>query len=249
MIRLAWAVVGLVLVCGCVTTDTGRREPAPKHVQLQAQLDLARGYLEQRSWNRAKSPLERALAIDPRSAEAYTLMGVMFQGQNETRLAEEAYQRALRLNPRHVMALNNYGSFLYAQGRYEEALGPQRTLVRDPSYRERARAYENLGLTELEVGNTGRARDAFQRALSFNVVLPRSSLELARMAYEEGDRQSAEQYYDMFRSRARQTPRSLCLGIRLAGDAGNSDQAASYAIALKNLYPNSPEASRCIPEG
>lgn len=249
MIRLAWAVVGLAVMYGCVTTTSGGREPASKEVQLQAQLDLARGYLEQRSWNRAREPLQRALDIDPRSAEAYALMGVMYQGQNEALLAEGAYRRALRNDPQHAMALNNYGSFLYAQGRYEDALQPLRTLVRDTSYRERARAYESLGLTELKVGNTQRAREAFQRALSFNVVLPRSSLELARIAYDEGEYETAAQHYDLFRSQARQTPGSLCLGILLSRQAGDQDQAASYGIALKNLYPNSPEASRCIEEG
>lgn len=249
MIRLAWAVLGLAVVAGCVTTTSGGREPAAREIQLQAHLDLARGYLEQRSWNRAREPIERALQIDPRSAEAYTLMGVMYQGQNETALAEEAYRRALRNDPRHALALNNYGSFLYSQGRFEDALAPLRTLVRDPTYRERARAYESLGLTEQKVGNTDRAREAFQRALSFNVVLPRSSLELARIAFDQGDLPTAAQHYDMFRSTARQTPGSLCLGIRLARQAGDHDQAASYAMALKNLYPNSAEASRCIDEG
>jgi type IV pilus assembly protein PilF len=248
MMRSAWAMLCLVALCGCVTTTTGTRGPAPEHVQLQAQLDLARGYLEQRSWRRARDPLERAIAIDPRSAEAYALMGVMYQGQQEVELAEEAYRRALRYNPRDAQALNNYGALLYANGRYEEALDPLRTLVQDSSYRERARAYENLALTEQKVGNTARARDAFQRALSFNVVLPRSSLALAEIAYQEADYRTAAQYYDMFTSRARQTPESLCLGIRLARHADDRNRLASYEIALKNLYPDSAEASRCIRE-
>lgn len=247
-VRAATLLVLAWLLAGCVTTSTGGHQPASKQVQLQAQLDLARGYLEQRSWNRAQAPLQRAQEIDPRSAEAYALMGVMYQGLKEPERAEQAYQRALRYDPGHAMALNNYGSFLYAQGRYQEALQPLRALVEDPSYRERARAYENLGLTELQVGNDARARDAFERALSFNVVLPRSSLELARLAYGAGDYTAANQYYEMFRTRARQTPGSLCLGIQLARLAGNDNQVASYQIALKNLYPNSAEASRCLQE-
>lgn len=246
MIRLVLALAGLTLLAGCVTTTTGPRPAAPQ-VQLQAHLDLARGYLEQRSWSRAREPLERALAIDPRSAEAHALMGVMYQGQKEPALAEEAYRRALRHDPRHPMALNNYATFLYARGRYQEAAERLRTLVQNPDYRDRPRAYESLGLTELRLGNRERAREAFRRALSFNEVLPRSSLELAQMAFTDGDYRVAGEYYDMFRSRARQTPDSLCLGIRLATHSGNEDQAASYAIALRNLYPDSEEARRCLP--
>jgi type IV pilus assembly protein PilF len=99
------------------------------------------------------------------------------------------------------------------------------------------------------VGNTKRAQEAFLRALSFNVVLPRSSLELAQLAYDDGDYPAATSYYDTFRSRAQQTPASLCLGIRLAQVAGNSNQMASYQMALRNLYPKSTETRSCIQEG
>lgn len=243
-----WGLLPLLLAAalsGCVT-ETTERTPAPRSVQLQAHLDLARGYLENRDYNRAREPLERALEIDPRSAEAATLMAVLYQAQNEPELAERYYRQALRSDPDFSMALNNYGTFLYGRGRFEDALDPLRRLVEDPDYRERARAYQNLGLTELKVGNKDRAREAFERSLSFNAVLPASCLELAQLAYEDGAFADAGRYYDMFRERARQTPRSLCLGIELARQAGNHDQRASYEIALKNLYPDSAEARRCL---
>jgi len=249
MIRAITLALLLGLLAGCVTETTNTHEPAPKSKRLQAHLDLARGYLEQRDFNRALEPLAKALEIDPRSAEANTLMAVLYQSQGEPSLAEQYYRQALRHEPRHAMALNNYGTFLYSQGRFEDALEPLRKLVQDPNYRERAVAYQNLGLTELKVGNTQRAREAFERALSFNTVLPRSGLELADLAYDAGDYREASRYYDMYRSRARQTPRSLCLGLRLARRSGDDDQRASYEIALKNLFPDSAEAQRCLQEG
>ncbi len=249
MSRIVVGLFAALLLAGCVTESTNTRQPAPKPVQLQARLDLARGYLEQREFTRALDPLERALEIDPRSAEAHTLMAVVYQAQGEPDLAEQHYRQALRYEPSNAMALNNYGTFLYAQGRFEDALDPLRSLVRDPNYRERAVAYQNLGLTELQVGNKDRAREAFERALSFNTVLPRSGLELAQLSYEAGDYQEAARYYDMFRERARQTPRSLCLGLRLARLSGDDNGRASYEIALKNLFPDSAEAKRCLQEG
>jgi type IV pilus assembly protein PilF len=248
MSRVAWVLVAGLLLAGCVTESTSQRQPAPRSVQLSAHLDLARGYLEQRDWNRAREPLQRALDIDPRSAEAHTLMAVLHQAQNEPELAEQSYRQALRYEPRYALALNNYGSFLYARGRYEDALQPLRQVVRDSAYRGRPQAYENLGLAELMVGNTDRAREAFERALSFNTVQPRSGLELAHLAYADGDLASARRYYDMYRQRAQQTPRSLCLGLRLARRSGDTDQQASIEIALRNLFPESAEAKRCLQE-
>ncbi|MFW6094627.1 MAG: type IV pilus biogenesis/stability protein PilW [Pseudomonadota bacterium] len=248
MIRWWALTAALLLLAGCVTERMGGSEPAPRSVQLQAQLDLARGYLDQRDWARAREPLKRALEIQPRSAEAHALMAVLHQNQSDPDLAEEHYRRALRYDRDFAMALNNYGSFLYAQGRYEEALRPLRRLVRDPDYRARAQAYENLGLTELKVGNRAEAERAFERALSFNAVLPRSSFELARLAFDDGRHAEARRYYEMFRGRMRQTPATLCLGLRLARQAGDSDRIASYRMALSNLHSDSPEAQRCIAE-
>lgn len=246
MMRLWSATCVLLLMVGCVTESTGGRAPASKEVQLRAHLDLARGYLEQGDMVRSRDPLERALQIDPRSAEALTLMGVFYQSQNEFDLAERHYRRALQIDPRHALTLSNYGTFLHGQGRYEEALAPLRRLARDPDYRARAQAFENLALTELMVGNNDLARDAFERALSFDSQLPRSSLELAQLAFAAGDQAAANRHYDSFRARARQTPASLCLGIQLARAAGDDNGVASYEIALKNLHPDSAEATRCI---
>lgn len=237
------------LLGGCVTESTTIRAPAPREVQLRAQLDLARGYLEQREWARARDPLSRALQIDARSAEALTLMAVSYQGQQEDVLAEQYYRRALRADPRHARALNNYGAFLFAQGRFRDALEPLRTLTRDPSYPDRARAFESLGLTELQVGHTERAREAFERALSINPQMAGSVLELARIAYQDGDLAQARRRYDAYRGMARQTPASLCLGLRLARRAGDADQVASHEIALRNLFPDSVEANTCLNEG
>jgi len=245
MIRLVLAISALLLGA-CVTESTNVRSPASKEVQLQAHLDLARGYLEQGSPARARDPLERALQIDPRSAEAHTLMGVFYQKENEADLAERHFRRALQLDANHALALSNYGSFLFAQGRFNEALAPLRRLARDPDYRSRAQAFENLGVAELVVGNRKEAKAAFARALTFNELLPRSNLELAQLHLDGGDVAAASRHYDVFRTRARQTPSSLCLGIALARQTGDADGLASYQIALRNLYPDSLEAGRCL---
>ncbi|MCZ6616792.1 MAG: type IV pilus biogenesis/stability protein PilW, partial [Gammaproteobacteria bacterium] len=136
-------------------------------------------------------------------------------------------------------------TFLYGQGRYREALVPLRRLVKNSEYRLRAQAYENLGLTELKVGTESAAKAAFSRALRLNFGQPRSNLEMADIAYSEGNFDSARNYYEGFRSLARQNPRSLCLGIKLGREFGEADQVASYTLALKNLYPGSEEAQRC----
>jgi len=244
--RLLLALVLTVsLPVACVTESTGP-SPAADAQRVQAQLDLARGYMEENNFGQARRPLNRALEIDPRNVEAHVLLGVVNQAEGDQDLAEASFRDALRVSPDDPQALNNYASFLYGQGRYDEAVKPLRRLVQNPSYPARAQAYENLGIAELRMGERDRAREAFRRALSLNLRQPRSSLELAMLAFEDGEYRQAQRFYDEFRALARQNARSLCLGLRLGRALDNADQVASYEMALRNLYADSPDAQQCV---
>ena len=229
---------------GCVTESSGGLPPpAPPEERVRAQLDLARGYLEQRDFGRARIALERALEIDAKHVEAHVLIAVLFHAENEYELAETHYKTALRLEPRNAQALNNYGTFLYSQGRYEDAIVPLSKLVRDTGYRARSQAFENLGFAHSQAGNLDAAEAAFTRALELNFRQPRSSLELAEMAYAKGDLKSAARRLAEFKTLSRQNAKSLCLGLKIATAEGDADQVASNGLALKNLFPD--QAAEC----
>ena len=245
-----WQRVGLVicvlLMAGCVTTSTGGLPaPAADAQRVKAQLDLARGYLENRHLERARVPLNRALSIDSRSVEAHVLLALLNEAESDPVLAEKHYELALKYDRANSQALNNYGSFLYGQERYLESVDVLRRLVLDADYRARSQAYENLGLAELKIGESERAEEAFLRSLQLNFTQPRSSLELADIAYTDGDFVKARDFYDSFRTQARQTPRTLCLGMKIAQTSHNTNEMASYALALNNLFPESAEAKNC----
>jgi type IV pilus assembly protein PilF len=240
----AVALLAALGLAGCVTTTTGP-EPASNDQRVTARLDLARGYMENGEFDRARPALIRALELNPRSPEANVLMGLLNESQNDYVLAERHYRLALEVEPNNSQALNNYGSFLFARGRYEEAVQVLRKLVEDTDYRARSQAYENLGLAELQIGEVERAEEALKRAVRLNFAQTRSSLELAQLSYSQGKYEDAQTYYDGFRTQARQSPSSLCLGMKLAAKTGNSDQVSSYALALHNLFPDSPETANC----
>ena len=246
--RVFIALCGAVVLSlgGCVSSQSGGLPaPAPKAERIQAYLELARGHLAENNLDRAATPLERAIALDPESTEAHVLMAVLSESRGEEALAERSYQTALRLNSKDAQALNNYGGFLLRQGRQEEALEHLRDAVKDPSYVRRAVAYENLGVAELTAGNREAAKLAFARAVSLDGDLSRANLELASLEFEDGNLPLANDFYERYRSNARQTPKSLCLGIQLARALGDRDRLASFTIALKNLYPRSAEAQQC----
>ncbi len=243
IIRLT-ILVAILTMAGCVTeTSGGLPGPAPVEERVQAQLDLARGYIENRDFARARKPLQKALEIDPNHVETHVLTAVFMHAENELELAEQHYEKALQLDPTNAQALNNYASFLYAQGRYEQAVSTLSRLVRDTNYRARSQAFENLGLAQLQLGSVADAEASFERALDLNFRQPRSSLELADIHYGRGAYASALNHYLSFRTYARQNARSLCLGIKLGQAVGDDDLAASSTLGLKNLFPD--QVGRC----
>jgi type IV pilus assembly protein PilF len=219
-------------------------------MRVRAHIHLARAYLAEGNYQRARVPIEKALEVDDRSVEAHVLQAIVYQRDDEIKLAEKHYKLALRYGSDNAQALNNYGSFLFAQGRAKAAVVQMRKAVKFPDYPARAQAYENLGLVELSIGEAEHAKAAFERALMLNVNQPRANLELATIHFGNGDNVRAVEYYAQFRATARQTPRSLCLGMQLSGALNLANELASYSLALRNLYPGSAEAANCeVPGG
>ena len=242
--------MSLVILCaalcitGCVTTVTGNTGPqkGTTDERVEAHLALARGYLERGDLERARGPLESALKIDSNSAEAHVLLAIVYQAQGEDdKLVEREYKIALRHAPESSQARNNYGTFLFARGRYQEARKQLEKAILDPAYPRRAQAYENLGLCELRLGDVVAAELSFQRALRLDSGGARSNLELADLYFIAGDRPMAARYYAAFVQLSQQNSRSLWLGVQLAWILDDRDTAASYGLALRNLYPGSAE--------
>lgn len=237
-----FALLSLIAVSGCVTTEYGSlaSNADPKKAEASyVQLGLA--YLQSGNRDASKQNFEKALEINSRSAPANEGMARLYQLDAENELAEKHFKLALRYDSDFPRARNNYGSFLYQHDRYKEAYEQFDAAAEDVDYDNRAVALVNLGRTALKLGRDERARAAFEHALSLQPNLAMAIVELADITYNTGDYAQAKKYLDRHGELARQTPRTLWLGIRLERKFGNRDKEMSYALALKNMYGYSQE--------
>lgn len=249
MMRVALLFLFAGFMAGCVSsgsvdpmrTSEGRNEARDAYIQLGI------GYLQQGEAARAKAPLSKALELDPGSADANAALALVFQTEMENNLADEHYRKALS-GRNDARILNNYGSFLFEQKRYEEALERFSKASEDNLYPERARVFQNMGMTALQLGQREQAESYFSRALRLDSRQPRALLELALMAYDSKDYVPAKRYYDSFSEISEQNARSLLLGIRLANIHQDRNQAASLGLQLKRLYPGSSEYQQFLSE-
>jgi len=236
----------LLCVCAlsaCITSrETVFTDPASPDEVFSQRVELARKYIGDGNWDAAKRNLKVAASINDRKPEVYEAFALVYQSTGEIEMAEASYKRAIALDSRFSRARNNYAAFLFSQQRFKEAEQQLQAVVRDTLYEARPQAFINLGLSRLALADDDGAQEAFIRALSMQGSNSIPLLEMASLRLKAGDYRAAAQYYERYRSAVRrQSARGLWLGVRLAQATGDRDAEGSYALALRNLYPESPE--------
>jgi type IV pilus assembly protein PilF len=177
------------------------------------------------------------------------LLAFVFQRQGEVALAEEYYRRALEHAPGNSMLSNNYGIFLMMQRRYGEACDYLDRASQDPLYERRTAAFENLASCYQSSGELERAEAVYRRVLRLDPNSAQAILQLSELAYGRSEYGPAWELFSRFTKlvnlrRAEHNAQSLWLGIRLAREGRDPGMAATYALLLKNLFPDSREYQR-----
>lgn len=107
---------------------------------------------------------DRAVELDPNSAEAHALRAEALTHAWRRREAEAAYQRAIGINPNFAVARARYARFLEADGRIDEGLAElEKSTQLDPLA---SRALDNLALMLIHAGRYTGALAAAERSLA-----------------------------------------------------------------------------------
>ena len=120
----------------------------------------------QEGFAHAREAVEKALAIDPDDALAYSRLGLIADAENDLAGAARHYQRALELDPTDLGVLSNAATFLQSLGRLDEALVLVEAIARrDPV---NVLALSNLGYSQRMAGRYDAAIASFRTALSLS---------------------------------------------------------------------------------
>lgn len=237
-----------VTLVGCQTVpDDVNKNPEQA---ARTRTAIAAEYIKKGDLDTAQQHLERALKSDPRSAEAYNMMGILLQREGSpinVQKAEGYYRKAISLKDDFAQAHNNYGVYLSQQKRYREAYKQFAIAGATLGYEGRGAALENLGRTALLLEDAPQAQQAFESALKAEPNLLVARFELAELLLGQGRvRESAALYDEYLRLLGRnpQGSRSLWLGMRLARLQQKQPLLQQYASELQQRYPDSEEYQR-----
>lgn len=245
--RRMLSVLAMALVLtACQSTSVPKPDPGTDERAKVAGLNTQLGieYMKDGDNELALKKLQKALEVDPNFVDAHNAMGLLRTRLRQYDEAEESFKAALRGDPGNSMALNNYGQFLCQQKRFDEGQARFIEAVKNPLYRTPEVALTNAGLCAMQAQDPTRAEDHFRAALERNPMVAPALLQMAQINFDRGTFTDAESYYRRYLAIAPQTPRSLAFGIRLENALGDTDKAASYAMSLRNKFPDSREAGQ-----
>ncbi|MFP5394184.1 MAG: type IV pilus biogenesis/stability protein PilW [Gammaproteobacteria bacterium] len=207
-------------------------------------MQLAVGYYQQGNYAIALDEIKQAIAANPELAEAYGVRAVIYIAMNEMALADDNYQRALRLAPRNPELNNNYGSFLCQVGRYQLGMEQFELALKNPNYASPVKAMVNAGACSIKMKNLDAAERYLLDALRYDPDLPATQANLARVYYERRDYNRAG--FFLHRLTAQVKPDSLSaevlwLAARIERKLGDTALETAMLTQLRRHHPTSPE--------
>lgn len=205
-------------------------------------LNLGIEYMQLGKYEMALGRLQRAREVRPDYAPIYNVFGLLYQRMGQPKEAEQYFLQALKLDKDNPSTLNNYGQFLCSLDRVEEAEKQFLAAAENPLYDAREIPYANLGTCAHRHGQSDRAAEYFTRALSLNPKIPPALFSMSEINYDRKDYLAARDYLNRYISFKGQSPGALWLGIRIERELGDKNKVSSYALLLRNKYPDSEEA-------
>ena len=176
----------LLLLCSLVACGPGAPTPSQDFSSL---IQEARAALDAGKADEAVSKLQRALKLDPNSAEAHFLLGNAYARKEQFPQAEEQYLQALKLDEKNTDAQSNLGVVYYRQGKLQDAEKAFRTaLSQQPNDAE---IRYNLGGVLIAMNRTSDAMAEFLKARELNPSLPEPYLGLGSAYKLQGKRAEA----------------------------------------------------------
>jgi type IV pilus assembly protein PilF len=220
---------------------TASDEPAnAKRAKLR--FELAAAYYGRGQLTDALDNVKLALSADPTLAEGQNLRGLIYAGLGDSKLAEESFNRALRLSPRDPDTMHNFGWFMCQQRRYDEANKLFDQALQIPLYRGVTNTLRAQGVCQARAGDLSGADKTLTRSYDLDPSNPTTALNLSEVLLRTGDYPRARFYMQRVNAIPQlANAQTLWLAARIEARSGNPMTANQIGLQLRSRYPEAPE--------
>ena len=245
LIKMLVVAVTALLLAACMTpaqnNSSGNYRESALMERARAHSDLAAAYFQQNKYEIALTEFTEAVKIDPTYSPAYNGLGLVYAALGEDAKADANFLKAIQVQPTSSEAHNNYGSFLCARKRFDESIPHFLAAVKNPLYPTPNLAYANAGICSARKNDIKNAEIYLNKALQLQPLTYSAAYQLADIQFKRGEIKTAKSSLQNVLI-ASPTPESLWLAINIERALGGRDNEASYALQLRQQYPNSEQA-------
>lgn len=209
--------------------------------RAKIRLELAVGYLEQGQTNVALDEVKLAIAADPRSADAFSLRGLIYMRLNDFGLARDSFNRGAQINPRDGNILHNLGWLACQESRYADAVLNFDKALSSPSYAGQAKTFLAKGICLLRAGDARQAENNFLRSFELDASNPIATFNLANLLYKRNDLVRSQFYIRRLNNNDYVNAESLWLATKIERKLGNTQGVFQLTDRLRKQFPTSRE--------
>lgn len=233
--------MALLLMSGTVLAD----DP-PKDDRANIRTQLAAEYYRRGQMSVAIDEARKAVAINPKYAPAYSMLGVIYMEIREDDKARDNFKRALELAPADPDIHHNYGYFLCDRGEHAAGIKEYLTALRDPLYRNQEKTLTDAGSCAEKAGRDDEAANYYQQALRYRPNSATAKYLMARMLLKTGKLPEARKYAIELARAPKAQSEVLWLAVLIERKVGNKEGEAAFSDQLRRLYPDSLETSKLL---
>lgn len=238
MMRRWGALLLIVALAACSTGPTKANLQEASRINTQLGIDYAR----KGNFDVAMDKLKRALEQDSNNATAHSASAFVYQQLGEYPQAERHYRRALSLEGNDSSVRNNFGVFLCARGKIDEALQYLTDAAQDHRYPTPEAAWTNAGIC-VKSRDPERAEQYFREALRVNPAFPDALGQMAWISFQKQNHLAARAFVQRYEQTGRSSPEVLWVAAQTEAALGDPLAAHKYQTRLRREFPDSPEAS------
>jgi len=190
--------------------------------------------------NKAKKPFLKAIELDPKSADSYAGLAVIFQIEKDEVEADKYYNLALKNSPNDPRINNNYGQFLFNSGRFIEACDKFEIASKDKFYDKREMSLLNLGNCQLRTFKPRAATESFETVTNINPNNSFAYLGVSKAMFDRNRLMDSKVNLEIFRSKyGSHTKSSAKLGLDIATKENELAEIKKYELMLENIFNDS----------
>ncbi|MDD5645279.1 MAG: tetratricopeptide repeat protein [bacterium] len=146
--------------------------------------------------------IDKAIECFKKSSElkedalTYSYLGISFMKKNNYQEAEKYFLKAEKINPALKEALFNLGLLYFNNSELDKAREQYRLALKE--YPDDVAALSMMGMIETKAGNTAKAVECYEKALSIDGTIPVVHLSLANINFDSKNWMSAKNHYNSF---------------------------------------------------